>query len=296
MIHDAHVHFFSPRFFNTLGAQLKLPEEGRAAAVLERLGWEGDVSPAALADRWAAELDRASVGRSALIASVPGDEASVAEAVARHPKRFVGYFMLDPTTDDAVSRAGNAFDQGLRAMCLFPAMQRYSLRDPQVHAVVEAAAAHKGAAVFIHCGALSVGVRKRLGLPSVFDAGMGHPLGVQQLAAKWPAVPFIVPHFGAGLLHETLMVADLCPNVYLDTSSSNRWLKYHPGLTLEQVFTAALDVIGADRVLFGTDSSFFPRGWNREVYDRQRAALDAIGAGADVQAKIFGENFARLFP
>lgn len=296
MIHDAHVHFFSPRFFGTLGAQLKLPEEGRVASVLERLGWEGAASAEALADRWGAELDAHGVGRSAMIASVPGDEASVAAAVVRHPSRFVGYFMLDPTTDDAVSRAGLAFDEGLRVMCLFPAMQRYSLRDPQVHAVVEAAASRTGTAIFVHCGALSVGVRKRLGLPSVFDAGMGHPLGVNQLASKWPALPFIVPHFGAGLFHEALLVADLCPNVYLDTSSSNRWLRYHPGLTLEQVFAAALDVAGPERLLFGTDSSFFPRGWNKDVHTTQKAALDAIGADAGVQAHVFGGNFARLFP
>jgi len=296
MLHDAHVHFFSPQYFSALGAQLQLPEEGRADAVLERLGWEGAASPAALADRWVAELDARGVGRSALISSIPGDEKSVATAVSRHPTRFVGYFMLDPTTDDAVSRAELAFKDGLRVMCLFPAMQRYSLRDAQVHAVVEAAASHDGAAVFVHCGALSMGVRKRLGLPSVFDAGMGHPLAVNQLASKWPSLPFIIPHFGAGLFHETLMIADLCRNVYLDTSSSNRWIAYHPGLTLERVFETALAVAGAERLLFGSDSSYFPRGWNREVYERQKAALDAIGADKDVQAQVFGANFARVFP
>jgi uncharacterized protein len=295
MIHDAHVHFFSPRLFGALGAQLKLPEEGRVAAVIERLGWDDPQSVDKLADRWVAELDRHGVGRSALIASMPGDEGSVGAAVARHPSRFVGYFMLDPTTDDAVSRAGVAFDQGLRVMCLFPAMQRYSLRDPQVHDVVEVAATRKDTAVFVHCGALSVGVRKRLGLPSVFDAGMGHPLGIQQLASKWPTLPFIIPHFGAGLFHEALLTTDLCPNVYLDTSSSNKWIRYHAGLTLEQVFETALDVAGPERLLFGTDSSFFPRGWNREIYDRQKAALDTIGAAADVQEQIFGGNFARVF-
>jgi uncharacterized protein len=296
MIHDAHVHFFSSHFFSALGAQKKLPEEGRVPAVLELLGWEDPDSPEALADRWVAELDTHGVGRSALIASLPGDEASVRTAVKRHPSRFVGYFMLDPTTDDAEARAGLAFDEGLRVMCLFPAMQRYSLRDPRVSAVVEVAAAREGTAVFVHCGALSVGVRKRLGLPSLFDVGFGRPLDLQHLAARWSALPFIVPHFGAGLLHEALMLADLCPNVLLDTSSSNRWINYHPGLTLEEVFRSALAVAGPERLLFGTDSSFFPRGWNREVYDRQKAALAAIGADADTTAKVFGENFTRVFP
>ena len=49
--------------------------------------------------------------------SVPGDEASVAQAVARHPSRFVGFFMLDPTAPDAPARTEHAVERlGLRAV------------------------------------------------------------------------------------------------------------------------------------------------------------------------------------
>ena len=92
------------------------------------------------------------------------------------------------------------------------------------------------------------------------------------------------------------MAADQCANIHLDTSSSNSWMKYHPGLTLEGVFRQALAVTGPERLLFGTDSSFFPRGWQRPVHDAQVAALDAIGVGEDDRAKILGGNFERLFP
>jgi predicted TIM-barrel fold metal-dependent hydrolase len=108
-------------------------------------------------------------------------------------------------------------------------------------------------------------------------------------------VPIIIPHFGAGMLREALMVADGCPNVYLDTSSSNSWIKFTPGLTLEHVFKTALAVVGPTRLIFGSDSSFFPRGWNSLVYEKQKSALDAIGVSADDQSQIFGENFNRLF-
>ena len=53
-------------------------------------------------------------------------------------------------------------------------------------------------------------------------------------------------------------------------------------------------MVGPDRLLFGTDSSFFPRGWNGEIYQKQKSALDAIGVSADDQNKIFGENFANI--
>jgi len=205
--------------------------------------------------------------------------------------------MLDPTAPDAAARTENALGQlGLRAICLFPAMQRYPLQDARVREIVQLAAAHAGTAVFVHCGALSVGVRKNLGLPSRFDVRYGNPLDLHALAADFPDVPFIIPHFGAGLFREALLVADLCANVYLDTSSTNRWMAYHSALTLADVFRQALAVTGPNRLLFGTDSSFFPRGWNREVYQAQASALEAAGVDAAVRECIFGTNFDRLFP
>lgn len=285
---DSHVHFFSPGFFSGLGA---------TKDAVATLGWDDPVSTEALADRWVAALDKNGVARAALMASLPGDADSVAVAVLRHPTRFVGFFMVDPTRDDAVTYTTRSLDEGLRTICLFPAMHRYSLYDGKVAKLFDLAAARKtdAPAIFVHCGVLSVGVRKKLGLPSAFDIAFGNPAHLHALALKYPTVPVIVPHFGAGMLREALMLADLCPNVHLDTSSSNSWIKYTPGLTLDAVFSAALAVTGPDRLLFGTDSSFFPRGWNREVYDQQEALLDKLGVPADVQDKIFGGNFARLF-
>jgi predicted TIM-barrel fold metal-dependent hydrolase len=115
------------------------------------------------------------------------------------------------------------------------------------------------------------------------------------MALRFPGVPIVIPHFGAGMLREALMLADLCANVHLDTSSSNGWTKYTPGLTLEQVFSSALKVVGPERLLFGTDSSFFPRGWNRGVYMQQKAVLEGLGVTNDDQEKIFAGNFQRLF-
>src|SRR3989449_8199470 len=287
MLNDAHCHFFSTSFFATLGGD----------AALAQLGWDPPGSAEALADRWVAELDRARVSRAALIASAPGDAASVETAVRRHPDRFVGFFMVDPTQPEAATIAADAIDRrGLRTICLFPAMQRFSIQDERARRLFEVAAARPGTAVFVHCGVLSVGVRKKLGLASPFDVSFGNPLDLHAVASSYPSLPIIVPHFGAGLLREALMVADLCSNVLFDTSSSNGWIKYTPGLTLAAVFRQALAVLGPDRLLFGTDSSFFPRGWVKDVHEQQSAALDELGVGADVKAKIFGGNFERVFP
>jgi predicted TIM-barrel fold metal-dependent hydrolase len=287
MINDVHCHFFSTPFFTPLGGD----------EALTKLGWEAPGSAEQLSDRWLTELDRAGVSRAALIASVPGDAGSVAVAVRRHPARFVGFFMIDPTRPDAAAVAAQAIDTDrLRTVCLFPAMHRYSIQDERVRAIFDVVKARPGAAVFVHCGVLSVGVRRKLGLPSPFDVRFGNPLDLHAVAAGYPTVPIIVPHFGAGLFREALMLADLCPNVVFDTSSSNGWIKYQPDLTLAAVFKQALTVAGPDRLLFGTDSSFFPRGWVKDVYAQQSAALDQLNVSADVRDKIFSGNFDRLFP
>ena len=295
-LNDAHCHFFSAGFFTTLAQDPAAPRVADPAVDLPAtLGWEAPGDPAQLADRWMAELDRHGVGRAALMASVPGDEASVAAAVARHPSRFAGLFMVNPTVAGAADRVRKGFgEQRLRCACLFPAMHRFALDDECVTAVFRAAADH-GRAVFVHCGMLSVGVRRKLGLPSRFDVRLGNPLAVVPPALAFPDVPVIIPHFGAGFLRETLMAADLAANIHVDTSSSNGWTKYTPGLGLVDVFRQALAVLGPERILFGSDSSFFPRGWQRPIHEAQSAILDEIGLDAVGRTAVFADNFDRVF-
>jgi len=96
-------------------------------------------------------------------------------------------------------------------------------------------------------------------------------------------------------LRETLMLCDLCPNVYLDTSSSNSWLKFLPhSVTLAQVFKSALDVAGPRRILFGTDSSFFPRGWHAKIFQTQIEVLEEIGTTEDTARLILAGNLHRI--
>jgi predicted TIM-barrel fold metal-dependent hydrolase len=290
-IHDAHVHFFSHSFYAGLARQKKA-ESAEALAPL--LGWEIPASdPVALAGRWVTELDRHSVQRAALIASMPGDEQSVSAAAAAHPERFFGYFMLDPTQPDALDRvkaaAGNPHLHGL---CLFPAMHTYSITDARLVPMFEVAS-DRHLAVFVHCGAISVGVRKKLGLASQFDLRFSNPLDLHPVALHFPQIHFIVPHFGAGLFREALMLADLCPNVYLDTSSSNRWVAYE-GLDLRGVFRRAIDLLGVERLLFGSDSSFFPRGWQRDIFEQQTKVLYELGLDSQQASQILRLNLERL--
>ena len=142
------------------------------------------------------------------------------------------------------------------------------------------------------------GVRIRrvaLRLPSQADARFSNPMDVQKAARDFRGVNFIVPHFGAGYFRETLLLAAHCPNVYLDTSSANGWLRYMPyPMDLKLVCQRTLYAVGPERLIFGTDSSWFPRGFRREILEEQLSILEVLGmAKADVQ-RIMGGNMARL--
>ncbi len=291
---DAHCHFFSPRFFTAIYTR----QSGREALeeLRGKLGWDIDDNSEDLARRWARELDRNEVSRAALIASVPGDAESVAEALSVIPDRFVGFFMVDPSAEGAARAVRRALEEWkLQCVCLFPAMHDFSLQDERLEPIVQAVKEQWKCGVFVHCGALSVGIRKKLGLPSRFNLRHSNPLDVHWLAARNPEVPFIIPHFGAGMFREALLAADLSPNIYFDTSSTNGWIRYHPGLSLRRVFETSLEVLGPERLLFGTDSSFFPRGWQKKIFEEQLQILNDLGLREGEKEAILGGNFERLF-
>ncbi|MBV9156636.1 MAG: hypothetical protein JO097_10265, partial [Acidobacteriaceae bacterium] len=101
-VNDAHVHFFSHRFYSGLAKQAKAVD---AQALGPVLGWDIPATdPVLLAEQWISELDRHGVGRVCLIGSAPGDEESVSAGVSAYPQRFFGYFMLDPLQPDSLDR------------------------------------------------------------------------------------------------------------------------------------------------------------------------------------------------
>ena len=283
---DAHLHFFSHNFFQTLISQK--PGLTLEAAARELKWHMPPEQPEQLAATWIAELDQHHVAASAIIASLPNDHDSVLRAARAHPGRLIPFAMVNPHAFHA-----ETFSE-IRVACLFPAMHLYSMHDDLVKPVFEAAARfHR--AVFVHCGVLTVGVRGKLGLPSAFDLRFSNPVDLHELALRFPTVPVILPHLGAGYFREALMLAAACPNVVLDTSSSNQWMRYQAAhLDLREVFRHALAVAGPARLLFGTDSSFFPRGWHAAIFEDQARALYEIGLSAADAASIFGQNFLRI--
>jgi predicted TIM-barrel fold metal-dependent hydrolase len=65
----------------------------------------------------------------------------------------------------------------------------------------------------------------------------------------------------------------------MDSSGSNSWMRYQPyDLDLKKIFERAIRAGGAKRILFGTDSTFFPRGFRYNILEEQFNALKALSS------------------
>jgi len=293
---DFHSHYFSRTFFETL-AQLS-PREGSVEAKLEavagRTGLEipdGD-GDAHLA-RWLGELDAGDVEHLVTFASVPPEAEVVADAARRSGGRITGMVMVDPNDEGQVRRAsGMLRARSVRGALVFPAMHRFEVAGDEMRGLLAALEAARGV-LYVHCGLLVVKLRDLLGLPRAYDLRFANPLAIVPAADAFPGVRFVIPHFGAGFFREALIAGAQCANVYVDSSSSNAWVRTN-GLELREVFARALDVFGPERVLFGTDSGTFPAGWRRDRLEEQRGVLEGLGASESDAARVFGGNAREL--
>jgi predicted TIM-barrel fold metal-dependent hydrolase len=302
MLEDAHLHFFSKGVFAFYARQVESLREqlDPATAAAQVLGAEPPpAEPEALAARWVAEMDRHGVSRAALLGSAPGEHSAVSRATRAFPERFVPFQMVNPRAAEPMGAVGSLVENGIRGVLLFPAMHGY-YPDDAACAPVYAAARENCLAVFVHIGQLKIAIRDKLGIRTgAVQEHFGDPERLARAARENPDVPFIVPHFGSGTLAALLPATRGLRNVYLDTSSSNSWIADHAEYAdLAAVFRAVLDSpdLGPERILFGTDSTVFPRGWRTEIHRLQVEALDSLGVSADDRAKIFGANLRRLLP
>jgi len=239
-----------------------------------------------MADRWAAELDRHGVRWINFVTGQSND--LLARVVRRHPDRFTGmaHHPMRPGAGAEMRRAAD--ELGLVGYKQLGPKTDLPFEDPSLRDLWEALAERRMPAL-IHFGFLGRG-------GGVVSHPRMSPLSLFTVARDFPEIPFVIPHFGAGYWQDLLALCWSLPNIHVDTSGSNQWMRWMPyPLTLEDLFRKAFETIGPERVLFGTDSAAFPRGFSvRYLQDQLRAAYTLNLPEADV-AKVFGGNAARLF-
>ena len=240
-----------------------------------------------VADRWVQELDRYGIDRIGF-ATGGGNEA-LARAVGRHPDRFVGFAHHNPFAPGAADELKRAVTElGLRGLKILAPALDGRIDDPDLNPIWRVAE-DLGIPVLIHFGMLGAG-------GGISWNERDNPGALERVARDFPTIQFVVPHFGIQYVKELLFLCWACENVNVDTSGSNQWLRWMPyPLTLEDLFRKFYETVGPDRILFGSDSSWFPRGFSIRYLQDQIRACRFMNMPDAALRKIFGENALRLF-
>lgn len=117
------------------------------------------------------------------------------------------------------------------------------------------------------------------------------------MAADFPDLKIILAHLGFGWWEEAMSVAMMKPNVYLDTAAWGNYCTLH----FYRILRTLCDVLGSERILFGSDWPITPKpllseaGWVEKLRnppEEVRAAGISFSQG-EVE-NILGKNAARV--
>lgn len=288
---DAHAHYFN---VNTMQNWLK---RGRTMeSFSNRTKSRTDMTSIELPDetwdtaqKWVNELDKYGIQRMGVMVGAEAyDEFK--ETMKRFPDRFIGWANINPAEPEAAEKVDQAVTDGFKGIKLYPSSWKdLKVYDEPCYPVYEACK-RNDLLVFLHFG-ITIGGQA--------DLRNGNPIDIQVPSRDFPELNFIIAHFGAGWFREVLLMQYQTDNVYMDSSGSNSWMRYLPyDLDLKTIFRKAIQAGGSHKVLFGTDSTFFPRGWRFNVLEAQVQACrelktDGVIGDEDI-AKIFHDNIVEL--
>ncbi len=287
---DAHAHFMT---YQTLKKWLS---DGRSLAkIRERVSSHTDMKSFEIPHEdwdagkmWIDELNRYGITAIGMMIG-PETWEEFNRTRKRWPGRFLGYANINPSREDAVETVKQAAKDKFQGIKLYPSSWNFHAYDERVYPIYEEALKHK-LLVILHFG-ITIGTEANL--------RFGNPLDIQKPAHDFPDLNFMIAHFGAGYFREMLMLMYQTENVVMDSSGSNSWMNYLPyALTITKVFEKAIKAGGPDRVIFGTDSCFFPRGFRVNILEEQYRAVSSICPqfclAEDAIGKIFRTNILRM--
>src|SRR6476646_8266567 len=166
----------------------------------------------------------------------------VAEYVAQHPDRLVGFASVDPGRPDANARLDHAVNTlGLRGLKLVPIYQGFDPTSVEALRLFRQAEQLRlpvlihQATTFIRFGALE----------------WARPILLDTVARACPDLVICAAHLGHPWCEELMVVVRKHPNMYMDISA----LHTRP-TQLYFALRAAVEYRVTDRILFGTDFPF----------------------------------------
>ena len=285
MIVDIHTHYQFPGFVANPGAYR---DREPFAAFLASNPKHRDVT----VDQAIAAADRAGVDRLGLVGGMFVQHETCVElndygleSLARYPDRLLVFACLQPRAGrDAVREFRRCIEGGMvGAGELNPAGQQFNLDDPNWLAIAEAAE-EMHVPLLLH-----------------FNETVGHeypgkgrvPIeDLYRFIVRFPGLKLILAHWGGGLPYFELMpeVQQACQNVYYDTAASP--LLYRPA-----VLPITVQLVGASRILFGTDFPLicFPEEQQEPEFERFLRYVSESGLEPSQLDAILGGNAASLF-
>ena len=183
-------------------------------------------------------LDKFNIDQAAItstkgifVAAAAGNEDTAA-MVAQSPSRLLAFATVTPTDDKpAVEQLRRCAAQGMKGLRLFPQHHGYRLDDDPVLADILDACQELALPVLI-----PIRLMANWSMPTLDVREIGN------LAARFPAVQFIVGGCNYGEVRDTLGVMRRQPNVAMETSC----LQLHEGVR------TFVERAGAERVYFGS--------------------------------------------
>ena len=198
------------------------------------------------------------------------------DAAARHPDRIVAFCAFQPLARDEatreIERCAKAGARGLGE--LRPDIQGFSLLDTPLLSDMAELARDRGLVVVPH-------VSEPVG-HQYSGKGTITPDQLYAFASAFPEMVVVGAHWGGGLPFYWLMpeVRTALRNVYFDSAAS-------PFLYEDTVFEHAAQIIGADKILFGSD---FPLITQSRIVESVRS----LNLTEEAKRLILGDNARRI--
>ncbi|MCF7946146.1 MAG: amidohydrolase family protein [Spirochaetia bacterium] len=239
-----------------------------------------------MAGKWHNDMISKGVEKAVFVSG--GGNDRLAEIVKMYPDQFLAYAHHHPDAEDAAEQLEHAFrDLGFKGYKMLGPLIDTPLSDKKYYPLWEICEAYH-VPVLIHFGLLGAAGGKPDGVNI-------SPLSIAQAALDFPKLNFIVPHFGCTHMGDLLNLAWTRPNVYIDSSGSNQWVRWMPyQLSLEDVVRKFVETVGPGRLIFATDSSWMPRGFASIYLEEQNKLFRFMGLNDDEMYQVFYGNAARL--
>jgi uncharacterized protein len=165
----------------------------------------------------------------------------VAQYVSQHAEQLIGFACVDPNDADAVDELESCVvELGMKGLKLAPCYQHFNPTDPSFVPLYEKAEA-LNIPILWHMGAT---VLRRAPLD------ISHPLLLQEIALRFPALRMIVAHLAHPWEDETIALLRQCPNLWADISAL-----YHRPWRFYNALVTAVEYRVTDKLLFGSDYS-----------------------------------------